>query len=174
MPFGRTSAVTSRWWPANAISTSKLLMTNRRPLTANVSLMSVPPTNARRLPARRLHFVSAFLMRRLLVAFGRTRCSCTTDGGSPNHLPVALPPPPPRPACLPDFMATATQSRSRTFLIRAGLLVGTLPDGYHKLNPLPQVPTKQSVLTSKVHLPPYFRLPIGIPTLCKDRWTYNS
>jgi hypothetical protein len=45
--------------------------------------------------------------------------------------------------------------------------VGTLPDGYHKLNPLPQVPTKQSVLTSKVCLPPYFGLPIGIPTLCK-------
>jgi hypothetical protein len=45
--------------------------------------------------------------------------------------------------------------------------VGTLPDGYHKTNPLPQVPTKQSVLTSKVRLPPYFRLPIGIPTLHK-------
>ncbi len=45
--------------------------------------------------------------------------------------------------------------------------VGTLPDGYHKSNPLPQVLTKQSVLTSKVCLPPYFGLPIGIPTLCK-------
>ncbi len=45
--------------------------------------------------------------------------------------------------------------------------VGTLPDGYHKSNPLPQVPTKQSVLTSKVRLPLYFGLPIGIPTLRK-------
>jgi hypothetical protein len=45
--------------------------------------------------------------------------------------------------------------------------VGTLPDGYYKLNPLPQVPTKQSVLTSKVCLPPYFGLPIGIPMLRK-------
>ncbi len=43
--------------------------------------------------------------------------------------------------------------------------VGTLLDGYHKLNPLPQVTTKQSVLTSKVRLPPYFGLPIGIPML---------
>jgi hypothetical protein len=43
--------------------------------------------------------------------------------------------------------------------------VGTLPDGYLKSNPLPQVPTKQSVPTSKVRLPPYFRLPKGIPTL---------
>ncbi len=44
---------------------------------------------------------------------------------------------------------------------------GTLQDGYQKLNPLPQVPTKQSVSTSKVRLPPYFILPIGIPTLCR-------
>jgi hypothetical protein len=45
--------------------------------------------------------------------------------------------------------------------------VGTLPDGYHKLNPLPQVPPKQSVPTNKVCLPPYFGLPIGIPKLRK-------
>jgi hypothetical protein len=43
--------------------------------------------------------------------------------------------------------------------------VGTLPDGYFKSNPLPQVPTRQSVLTGKMHLPTYFELPIGIPTL---------
>jgi hypothetical protein len=41
--------------------------------------------------------------------------------------------------------------------------VGTLPDGNHKSNPLPQVPTKQSVLTRKVRLPRYLGLPIGIP-----------
>ncbi len=45
--------------------------------------------------------------------------------------------------------------------------IGTLPDGYHKSNPLPQVPTNQIVLTSKVRSPSYFGLPIGIPTLCK-------
>ncbi len=45
--------------------------------------------------------------------------------------------------------------------------VGTLPDGYLKLNPLPQVPTKQSALTSKTRLRPYFGLPIGFPTLRK-------
>ncbi len=45
--------------------------------------------------------------------------------------------------------------------------VGTLPDGYLKSNPLPQVPTKQSALTSKICLPPYLGLPIAIPTLCK-------
>jgi hypothetical protein len=43
--------------------------------------------------------------------------------------------------------------------------VGSLPDGYLKLNPLPQVPTKQSALTSKIRLPPYLGLPIAIPTL---------
>jgi hypothetical protein len=43
--------------------------------------------------------------------------------------------------------------------------VGTLPDGYVRTNPLPQVPTKQSVSTSRICLPPYFRLPIVIPTL---------
>jgi hypothetical protein len=54
-----------------------------------------------------------------------------------------------------------------TMFSQPSKVVGTLPDGYHKSNPLPQVPTKQSVLTSKVCLPPYFRLPIGIPTLRK-------
>jgi hypothetical protein len=63
-PCGRTSAIATRRQPTNAIMTSKLLAKNRRPLTANTSLMSVPPTNARRLPARRLHAVSAFLTRR--------------------------------------------------------------------------------------------------------------
>ena len=43
--------------------------------------------------------------------------------------------------------------------------VGTLPNGYLKSNPLPQVPTRQSVPTGKMHLPTYFKLPIGIPTL---------
>jgi hypothetical protein len=44
--------------------------------------------------------------------------------------------------------------------------VGTLPDGYVRTNPLPQVPTRgQSVPTTRKHLPGYFRLPIGIPTL---------
>jgi hypothetical protein len=43
--------------------------------------------------------------------------------------------------------------------------VGTLPDGYLQSNPLPQVPTKQSALTSKIRLPPYLGLPIAIPTL---------
>jgi hypothetical protein len=43
--------------------------------------------------------------------------------------------------------------------------VGTLPDGYVRTNPLPQVPTRQSVPTTRKHLPGYFGLPIGIPTL---------
>jgi hypothetical protein len=43
--------------------------------------------------------------------------------------------------------------------------VGTLPDGYLKSNPLPQVPIEQSALTSKICLPPYLGLPIVIPTL---------
>jgi hypothetical protein len=67
IPCGRTSTIASRQRPANAISTSKLLTKNRRLLTANASSMSVPPTNARRLPAGRLHIVNAFLTRRPLV-----------------------------------------------------------------------------------------------------------
>ena len=43
--------------------------------------------------------------------------------------------------------------------------VGTLPDGYVRTNSLPQVPTRQSVPTTRKHLPGYFGLPIGIPTL---------
>ncbi len=46
--------------------------------------------------------------------------------------------------------------------------VGTLPDGYVRTNPLPQVPTKQSVSTSRIRLPPYFGLPIVIPTLRRN------
>ncbi len=43
--------------------------------------------------------------------------------------------------------------------------VGILPDGYQQTNPLPQIPTKQNVSTSREVLPSYFRLPIRIPTL---------
>ncbi len=48
---------------------------------------------------------------------------------------------------------------------RSVLLVGTLPDGYVCTNPLPQVPTRQSVPTTRKHIPGYLGLPIGIPTL---------
>ncbi len=66
---GSTSATASRQQrPANALSMSKLLANNKRPLIANASSKSVPPTNARRLPTRRLHIVNALLTRRLLVA----------------------------------------------------------------------------------------------------------
>jgi hypothetical protein len=65
---GSTSATASRRRPANAIMTRKLLAKNKRPLTANASSMSLPPTNTRRLPSRRLHAISAFSKRRLLVA----------------------------------------------------------------------------------------------------------
>ena len=49
--------------------------------------------------------------------------------------------------------------------ITLSLGVGTLPDGYVRTNPLPQVPTKQSVQTSRIRLPPYLKLPIVIPML---------
>ncbi len=58
-----------------------------------------------------------------LSPYGQMRCSCMTDGGSPHYLPVASPPPPPHPACPPDFAATAAQGLSCTFAIRAGLLL---------------------------------------------------
>ncbi len=43
--------------------------------------------------------------------------------------------------------------------------VQIVPDGYVRTNPLPQVPTKQCVPTSRIRLPPYFGLPIVTPTL---------
>ena len=43
--------------------------------------------------------------------------------------------------------------------------VGILPDGYVRTNPLPQIPTRQSVPTNKDSLPGYFGIPIAIPTL---------
>jgi hypothetical protein len=49
--------------------------------------------------------------------------------------------------------------------ITMSLGVGTLPDGFVRTNPLPQVPTKKSVQTSRIPLAPYFGLPIVIPTL---------
>ncbi len=39
-----------------------------------------------------------------------------------NHLPMALPPPPPCPACPTDFMATATWCRSHSLALRARML----------------------------------------------------
>ncbi len=68
--------------------------------------------------------------------------------------------------------------------ITLSLGVGTLPDGYVRTNPLPQVPTKQSVQTNRICLPPYFGFPIVIPTLCRivgpviarariPRWLYS-
>ena len=43
--------------------------------------------------------------------------------------------------------------------------VGTLTDGYVHTSTLPQVPTKLSATTSRKRLPPYFGIPIWIPTL---------
>jgi hypothetical protein len=71
---GRTSAIASRRQPVNAILTRKPLVNARRPIVTNNSLMSVAPTNARRLPVvngfstRRLHVVNAFSTKRPLVA----------------------------------------------------------------------------------------------------------
>jgi len=45
------------------------------------------------------------------------------------------------------------------------LSVGILPDGYVRTNPLPQIPTKQSVSPSKDSLLGYYRIPQAIPTL---------
>ena len=45
--------------------------------------------------------------------------------------------------------------------------VGTLTDRYVRTSPLPQVPTKQSAPLSGKHLPPYFGIPVLIPTLCR-------
>jgi hypothetical protein len=42
--------------------------------------------------------------------------------------------------------------------------VGTLPNRYVRMNPLPQVPTKQSSPILEKRLPPYFAIPVLIPT----------
>ena len=56
--------------------------------------------------------------------------------------------------------------RLELHLLLVVYFVGTLPDGYVCMNPLPQLPTKQSVPTKREHLPGYLGIPIGIPTLC--------
>ncbi len=43
--------------------------------------------------------------------------------------------------------------------------VGTLPDGYVRTKPLPQVPTRQSAPITGAYLPTYFRIPTVIPML---------
>ena len=44
--------------------------------------------------------------------------------------------------------------------------IGILPDGCVRRDPLPQIPTTQSVPASRERLPGYFGIPIVIPTLC--------
>ncbi len=126
---GRTSAITSRRQPTNAILTRKLLVNARRPIVPNNSLASMPPTNARRPPVvngfstRRLHVVNPFSMKRPLVALW------------PNALLTHNGWWPPEPSSY-GFAATASTSglparlcgnnnarRSCTFAIRAGLLL---------------------------------------------------
>jgi hypothetical protein len=63
------------------------------------------------------------------------------------------------------FKNAGNRSIKQICLKRLTGIVGTLPDGYLKLYPLPQVPTKQSAPTSKIYLPPYIGLSIAIPTL---------
>ncbi len=102
---GSTSTTASRWQPANAF------------------LTSVPHTNATRPPVvngfsmRRLHIVNAFLMERLLIALRLNALLLHNDGCHRNHLPIALLPLPPRPACPPDVAATTTRGCSRIFAI---------------------------------------------------------
>ena len=43
--------------------------------------------------------------------------------------------------------------------------VGILPDGHIRMNPIPRIPTKHSVPTSRERLPGYFGIPMVIPTL---------
>ena len=63
-------------------------------------------------------------------------------------------------------MAAARGGAAMTLMDKAGgRSVGILTDGYVHTNPLPQIPTKQSVPASRECLPGYFRIPIVIPTL---------
>ncbi len=55
--------------------------------------------------------------------------------------------------------------RLESHLLLVVYFVGTLPDGYVRTNPLPQIPIKQSVPTTRECLPAYLGLPIGIPML---------
>ncbi len=60
-------------------------------------------------------------------------------------------------------VASTSKTTAVTTVTAAG--VGILPDGYQRTNLLPQIPTKQSVPTSREVLPSYFGLPIRIPML---------
>jgi hypothetical protein len=57
------------------------------------------------------------------------------------------------------------QTTRQTLSGRHVVDVGILPDGYVRTNPLPQIPTKQSVPTSRERLPGYFGIPMVISTL---------
>jgi hypothetical protein len=66
-----------------------------------------------------------------------------------------------------DFLAlTMINPASSWFKIVELPVVGILSDEYQWTNPLPQIPTKQSVPTSREVLPGYFGLPTWTPTLC--------
>ncbi len=67
-----------------------------------------------------------------------------------------------------DVHSLALDMSSLSILANAdanAVVVGILPDGYQRTNSLTQIPTKQSVPTSREVLPGYFGLPIRIPTL---------
>ena len=100
---------------------------------------------------------------RCQCAARRRRCHAATT------TVVLMPPPSCRrgaaanDAALPPSCQACRRSRAAAAATAA---VGTLPDGYLKLNPLPQVPTRQSVPTGKTHLPTYFKLPQVPPNRC--------
>ena len=71
-------------------------------------------------------------------------------------------------AVRPWYLHEATSVRELPRACKLSTLkgcVGTLPDGYVRTNPLPQVPSRQSAPITAARLPTYFRLPILIPTL---------
>jgi hypothetical protein len=122
-PCGRMSAIASRHRPAIAISTSKLLGNNRRLLTTNASSTRVLPTNARRLPARRLHVVNAFLTKRPLVALWPNALLSHNGWRPPKSSSCGFAAAASTFGFPPDFAATTTQGGSCMFAIQAGLLL---------------------------------------------------
>jgi hypothetical protein len=71
-------------------------------------------------------------------------------------------------AVCPWYLHGKTSLRELTRASKPSTLKGCveiLPDGYQRTNPLVQIPTKQSVPSSREVLPGYFGLPVRIPTL---------
>jgi hypothetical protein len=78
---------------------------------------------------------------------------------------LPLPPSLRQPLLLPLPLLHCQCAATVSIAVATLITVGILPDGHLHTNPLPQIPTKQNVPTSKECLPGYFGILMVIYTL---------